>query len=149
MSRTGKLVLLGCVVSLFLGASCSTGDNTKQAKNISEEKITSQKGDLSVGERIYHKYCYYCHGREGRGDGAIAIGLTPHPVDFVHDVERMRKGDEALFESISKGIHRKIGGEAISMPQWELILTKDEIWSVLAYIRRLSEKGRAEDAKGH
>ena len=136
------------LVSLIIISGCSTGDNTRQAKkNIVEEKINSKKGDTSIGKGIYEKYCHYCHGMEGRGDGAIAIGLTPHPVDFVNDVDRMKKSDEALFESISRGIHRKIGGDSIAMPQWDLILTKDEIGSVLTYIRYLSEKGRTEDAK--
>ncbi len=138
------------IAGLIFISSCSRGDNMNlPEKNVVEGKITTKNGDLSIGEKIYNKYCYYCHGREGRGDGAIAIGLTPRPVDFVNDVERMKKSDDALFESISRGIHRNIGGEALTMPQWDLILTKDEIWSVLAYVRYLSEKGRMKNPENH
>lgn len=132
-SQDGHLIFLLMIIPLVLTSVYSAGS----------------KGDLSVGKRVYNKYCYYCHGTEGRGDGAVAMGLTPHPANFVKDAERMKKSDKELFESIAKGIHREIGGDELAMPQWNLILTEDEIWSVLAYIRHLSEKGRAEDAKGH
>ena len=132
LKQAGCLILLGMIITLVLAPICNAGS----------------KGDLSIGKRVYNKYCYYCHGTEGRGDGAVAIGLTPRPANFVKDAERMKKSDRELFESISKGIHREIGGDELAMPQWNLILTEDEIWSVLAYVRHLSEKGRAEDAKG-
>ncbi len=108
--------------------------------NIAQGK-DKRKIDLERGKEIYNKYCYYCHGREGRGDGAIAIGLTPRPANFVDDVERMKKPDEVLFQSIAKGIHRK-GAEAMVMPEWDLILSEQDIWDVLGYVRYLSKKGR-------
>lgn len=130
--QAGSLIFLAMIITLVLASISNAGS----------------KGDLSIGEKVYNKYCYYCHGTEGRGDGAVAIGLTPHPANFVKDEERMKKSDRELFASISKGIHREIGGDELAMPQWNLILTEDEIWSVLAYVRYLSKKGRAEDAKG-
>ena len=133
MSRIGQSIFWVIIITFVLNAGISI----------------ASKGDVSIGKRVYNKYCYYCHGMEGRGDGAIAIGLTPHPANFVGDADRMKKSDKELFESISKGIRREVGGDELAMPQWNLILTEDEIWSVLAYVRYLSEKGRAEDAKGH
>lgn len=138
--------LLFCIItSLIIISACSSCNNQKQSPEVAgKENAAIRKPDLAVGEKLYNKYCYYCHGKEGRGDGAIGIGLPLKPVDFVGDVERMKKSDEVLFQSISKGIHRKIGGEALQMPQWDLILKEDEIWDIVAYIRYLSEKGRAE-----
>ena len=151
MSRISKLILFVIIITLiFNSATTSRAGSTKPSeKNSADGETSSKKGEVTVGKRIYNKYCYYCHGMEGRGDGAIAIGLTPHPANFVADVDKMKKSDKELFESISKGIRREVGGDELAMPQWNLILTEDEIWSVLAYVRYLSEKGRAEDAKGH
>lgn len=150
MKRIVALFLFGAVISLVFSSSCSNGDSTGQAKkNIVERKIATKKGDVPVGKKIYNKYCHYCHGMEGRGNGAIAIGLTPRPVDFVNDVERMRKSDEALFKSIARGIRKRDGGEEMAMPQWDLTLTEDEIWSVLAYVRHLSEKGDKKRLNDH
>lgn len=124
-------------IILILTSACSSGNNQRQST-----EAVRRKPDLAAGERLYNKYCFYCHGKEGRGDGAIGIGLPIKPVDFVGDVERMKKSDEALFQSISRGIHRKIGGESLQMPQWDLIMKEDEIRDVLAYIRFLAEKGK-------
>ena len=149
LKRMDASLFFGFILSVTLIAGCSFSDGlNKPGEDMEAGKITSKKGDISLGKDIYNKYCYYCHGMEGRGDGAISIGVTPRPVDFVNDAERMQKSDEALFQSISRGIHRTYGGEALAMPQWNLILKDDEIWSVLAYIRYLSVKGKVGKTDG-
>lgn len=127
------VLLLGVLLIAF---SCSPGSNH------STRALTSTR-DVAAGANLYKKYCFYCHGPEGRGDGAIGLGLPVRPADFVGDVERMKKSDDDLFQSISKGMHGTTGGESLQMPQWDLILKEDEIWDVLAYIRLLADKGRA------
>ncbi|MBI5194346.1 MAG: cytochrome c [Nitrospirae bacterium] len=138
-------LLFYIITSIFLITSCSSGSNQKQSTAVAEKgNIVVRKPDLAVGERLYNKYCFYCHGKEGRGDGAIGIGLPLKPVDFIGDTERMKKSDEALYQSIARGIHRKVGGESLQMPQWDLIMKEEEIRDVLAYIRYLAEKGKAK-----
>ncbi len=107
-----------------------------------------RRGDATAGKAIYERYCHYCHGRKGYGDGPVGTAITPHPADFVHDSKRMAKSDEKLFKSISEGIQRKIGGEAMAMPRWANILTEEERWDVLAYIRELESAGRAREGLG-
>ncbi|MBI3397722.1 MAG: cytochrome c [Deltaproteobacteria bacterium] len=115
---------------LLVSVSCAQAKETATAKN----------GDPETGRAIYEKYCFYCHGRTGRGDGAVAIAISPHPADFISDKKRMAKSDAELFKSISEGIQRDTGGEEMSMPRWKDILTEQERWDVLAYIRQLSKK---------
>ncbi|MBI2400252.1 MAG: cytochrome c [Deltaproteobacteria bacterium] len=98
--------------------------------------------DLMKGKEIYEQYCHFCHGYKGYGDGPVGIALSPHPANFVEDSKRMAKTDEELFKSITEGIHRDIGGEAMSMPRWQEVLTDHERWNVLWYIRHLGEEGR-------
>jgi len=102
-------------------------------------------GDTRAGKVIYDRHCHYCHGRKGYGDGPVGTAITPHPADFVHDSKRMRKSDGKLFKSIRDGVQRKIGGEAMAMPRWANILTEDDIWDVLAYIRELEKTGRVRE----
>jgi mono/diheme cytochrome c family protein len=87
---------------------------------------------------VYDKYCFYCHGREGRGDGAIGIAVSPHPADFVGDERKMAKSDDELIKSISEGIKRDIGSEEMAMPRWKDILSEEDMWNALAYVRELS-----------
>lgn len=105
--------------------------------------------DLAQGEEVYFRYCHFCHGRKGYGDGPVGIALTPHPANFVEDRKRMAKTDLEMFDSITEGIHKDIGGDAMSMPRWQEILTEEERWNVLAYIRHLEKEGlKALEAEG-
>ena len=136
------LPLASCL--LFLVSSCSdNSDSRKTSEAIHGEKayVSTKMGNPEKGRLIYEKYCFYCHGREGRGDGAIGIAVSPHPADFVGDKKRMAKSDNELIKSISEGIHRDIGGEEMAMPRWKDILSEEDLWNVLAYIRELSKGG--------
>lgn len=101
-----------------------------------------QAPDLANGKEVYEQYCHFCHGYKGYGDGPVGIALSPHPANFVEDAKRMAKTDEELYKSISEGIHRDIGGEAMSMPRWQEVLTDHERWNVLWYIRHLEKEGK-------
>lgn len=104
--------------------------------------IPSEPGDPLSGKVVYEKYCHYCHGPRGHGNGPVGIAVSPHPADFTTDKKRMNKTDEELFESISEGIRKDIGGDEMAMPAWKSILTPREIMDVVAYVRQLSETKR-------
>lgn len=137
-----------CAVSL---AGCSGGedkpvvpaDSTAASSAPANVKIP---GDPEAGKKIYVRHCHYCHGTEGRGDGPVSIGISPHPADFTTDTKRMAKTDQELFKSITEGIRRDIGGEAMFMPSWRLILTEQERWDALAYVRLLEKRGKEKNA---
>lgn len=129
--------LYGCSGDKGRDAS-TTGKETAQAVQAGRPA----EPDLVKGKEIYEQYCHFCHGYKGYGDGPVGIALSPHPANFVEDSKRMGKTDEELFKSITEGIHRDIGGEAMSMPRWQEVLTDHERWNVLWYIRHLSKEGQ-------
>lgn len=146
-------------LALLLGAAllwgCSGGED-KEAKiappavpsvPASAEQV-KVPGDWEKGRTVYEMYCHFCHGRKGHGDGPVGIAITPHPADFVNDTKRMSKTDEELFKSITEGVHRAIGGEEMAMPRWQDILSVQERWDVLAYIRHLGAEGQKEQSAG-
>lgn len=148
-------VLIAAVI-----AGCSGGDNTgtkekarepaAQApvpRTTVEEAAVETKGDPVAGREIYLKHCHFCHGRKGLGDGPVGIALTPYPADFVHDKKRMAKTDAELFKSITEGIKKEIGGDAMTMPRWKEILSDKERWDVLAYVRQLEQEGKERGKK--
>lgn len=129
---------------------CSSKDNAPQQKAAAPavQQASPSKGNPASGKEIYFRYCHFCHGQKGMGDGPVGIAITPHPADFVHDAKRMNKTDAEIFKSITEGIHRDIGGDAMAMPRWQDILSDQERWDVLAFIRQLEREGKAEEAKG-
>ncbi|MBI1912465.1 MAG: cytochrome c [Deltaproteobacteria bacterium] len=132
------------ILSIAVVSGCS---NQKQpAENTGAKApaaaVTKTQGDLAVGKEIYFRYCHFCHGQKGEGDGPVGIALSPHPADFVNDSKRMSKTDEELYKSITEGIHKDIGGEAMSMPRWQDILSDKERRDVLYFIRHLEQEGK-------
>ncbi|QBS36779.1 c-type cytochrome [Thermaerobacter sp. FW80] len=90
---------------------------------------------VAQGRRVYETHCAACHGPEGRGDGPAAAGMLPPPADLtgVH-VRQHTDGD--LYWWITHGI------EGTAMPAFEDVLTEEERWAVIRFIRRLDPRDR-------
>ncbi len=139
---TGALAALAVLIaSAVIGCSGGGSGSAPDAVSAKKTPVRPEAANLEQGKDIYFKYCHFCHGQKGFGDGPVGIALSPHPANFVEDRKRMAKTDEEMFKSVSEGIHRDIGGEAMSMPRWQEILTDEERWNVLAYIRFLEQEG--------
>ncbi len=108
----------------------------------------AEPGDIALGKLVYEKHCHYCHGRKGRGKGAVSIAVVPNPADFIRDEKRMAVTDEALFKSLTYGITKESGGQklekALAMPPFKGVLTVKERWDVIAYIRELVRESGSE-----
>lgn len=85
--------------------------------------------DADAGWQLYSTYCQSCHGSKGAGDGPAGTSLVPSPSNLA--VLAPQVGDDYLFWRISTGV------EGTSMPAWGNILTDEEIWQLVAFIRTL------------
>lgn len=89
---------------------------------------------LISGEQIYVQNCLVCHGETGMGDGPAATGLDPAPAAIAHTSQML--ADDLVFYRISEG-----GVEfETSMPVWKDILTEQQCWDVIAYVRALGAR---------
>ncbi|HEY8552266.1 MAG TPA: c-type cytochrome, partial [Thermaerobacter sp.] len=90
---------------------------------------------IEQGRRVYVSHCAACHGPEGRGDGPASAGMLPPPADLtgVH-VRQHTDGD--LYWWISHGI------EGTAMPAFADVLTEEERWAVIRFIRQLDRQDR-------
>src|ERR1043166_5350399 len=52
---------------------------TESKQHSTEEKPFSLLSPSLYGVDIFHNYCSPCHGRDGRGDGPVAVALNPRP----------------------------------------------------------------------
>jgi len=84
--------------------------------------MANNRDALAAGRKLYDQTCQTCHGGEGRGDRgpALSTGKFPHGSD-----------DGDIFRNIRNGI------AGSGMPAFS-ILTADQIWQVVSYIRSLS-----------
>jgi mono/diheme cytochrome c family protein len=83
------------------------------------------------GEKIFQTNCQMCHGPQGHGDGPAGQSLDPKPKNLA--VFQRSVGDDYLFWRISEG---KPG---TSMVAWKGILSEDQIWQIITFIRTLKE----------
>ncbi len=103
-----------------------------------QEKPREAPEDIAAGREIYLKRCWFCHGREGAGDGPVAQYLDPRPRNFTTGIFKLRTTksgeaptDEDLFQTISLGI------PGTAMQGFEGSLTRKERWQVLAFLKTL------------
>ena len=84
--------------------------------------------NISAGAELYAASCAVCHGETGEGDGPGAEGLETLPADL-HEDHVQDLTDGALYYVISHG------KPETPMPAWENVLSKDERWFVINFIR--------------
>ncbi len=94
--------------------------------NFSNIELAQKKG-----MQLYNEYCWSCHGQTGYGDGAAGHALGQKPANF-HD-ERIRKEPPgALFWKINTGKG--------NMPSFKAVLTEEQRWELVVYVRSFSRK---------
>ncbi len=115
------------------------------------------KGDPEKGREVYMKRCWWCHGEEGAADGPAAEFLLPPPRDFTEGIYKFKTtpfdeivpSDEDFFNMIKGGLLKEhiagwTGMNNSSMPAWGDMLTDEEIWHLVAYIKSIVEYEQPE-----
>jgi cytochrome c553 len=92
---------------------------------------------IEAGDAIYETNCATCHGPNGEGNGPGAEGLDPKPASLAdaHMMEELSDG--YLFWRVSEGgAHDPFNS---AMPAWKDVLSENERWQVISFVRSLSE----------
>jgi len=103
--------------------------------------VTAKSGDVDNGENIYANRCGLCHGEEGDGLGPAAERLNPPPRDFTLGLFKIQSSafdaelpnDDDLLRMVRDGM------PGTAMPGWSDILSEQEMWDVIAYIKTFAE----------
>lgn len=153
-----RLIAVVTLFTIWTVVGCGSDKAGGKSEQSPGEKLPSQRaskvaaaepGDIAAGKLIYEKHCHFCHGKNGRGKGAVAIAVTPNPADFIRDDKRMAVTDKALYKSLSYGISKesRTGSlkKALAMPPFMGVLTPKERWDVIAYLRELIRLAKSKD----
>ncbi len=87
----------------------------------------------AAGQRLYADHCAVCHGASGQGDGPLATGLIPRPVDLTQHMAPGKHTDGQVFLWIKQGI------PGTAMPAWGDRLDDQRIWQIVAYLRSFAQ----------
>ncbi|HEX9495841.1 MAG TPA: cytochrome c [Candidatus Limnocylindria bacterium] len=93
---------------------------------------------IAWGKQLFQQNCALCHGPQGKGDGALAPTLFPHPVNLQLHVPQHAPGE--LYYWISNGI------PGTSMPAWADVdpatgkprLSDEDRWAIIRYLQALA-----------
>jgi len=88
---------------------------------------------IDAGKVLYETYCVACHGEKGKGDGPASLSIKTKPAD--HTSGKMQKqSDGSVFWKLTEG------RPSMDMISYKLVLSDNERWFLVNYIRTLSVK---------
>ena len=124
----GSAILL---MALFmLSGDTATSAQAQKAKN----PIKSTPESIAAGQKVYQKYCRFCHGDDAKGNGPLAPKGT-NPPDLTDAKWDHGSTDGDIFASIHDGI-----GPKFDMKPNKDKIPDTDIWNVVNYLRSLGPK---------
>ena len=133
--RKTILIILAGIVSL---AACGGSESSTSSESATLAPVPAEYAGLknplgadaaNAGSEVFRANCEMCHGPQGHGDGPAGQSLEPKPRNLASI--QAAAGDDFLFWRISEG---KPG---TSMVAWKGILTDEQIWQAVSFIRTL------------
>ena len=109
-----------------MGSSWSVPDQAKARKN----PVAVTEFSLAAGQAIYKDRCSSCHGDNGDGNGRQAHLYSVKPGNFTDSNRMDAQTDGELFWKITVGNK--------PMPKFQKMLTDEQRWEVVNFIRTFS-----------
>ncbi len=128
------IIIVGCS-NQETATSPSTSLDRPQPPAEYADKVSPKlsAADLETGMTKYQINCASCHGETGMGDGPAATALNPKPDPLATTSPEL--SDAYLAWRISEG--GNMAPFNSSMPSWKTLLSEEEIWQIVGYIRSL------------
>lgn len=129
-----KVLFVVSILGLLILAACSVSSTPVPTTAPVPAEYSGQTNPFGAeaavtGEKVFKTNCAPCHGAQGHGDGPAGAALDPAPKNLA-DLQ-VNVGDDYLFWRINTG---KPG---TSMVAWKGILTDEQIWQIVSFIRTL------------
>jgi mono/diheme cytochrome c family protein len=102
---------------------------SEDAKKVNPKKATAES--IALGKKAYGTDCLMCHGKEGAGDGDLAVDMKLKLKDY-RDPESLKSmTDGEIYIIIEKGKGQMSGEEGR--------MKAGQIWDVVNYVRSLGK----------
>jgi S-disulfanyl-L-cysteine oxidoreductase SoxD len=147
-------ILLVAMLSL---AACKVGTpGTAETNMINRIKRTVTVGNkkapnplpptpdnIAEGRSAFSHYCFACHGLDGQNTGVPFANRMSPPVPSLKSKAVQAYTDGQLKSVIDNGISPS------GMPASKGILTDNEVWSIVLYIRNLPPEGSLGEPRAY
>ncbi len=101
---------------------------------------TNVPAGATPAQRLYVENCAFCHGPDGRGNGASAPSMIPRPRDFTQGLFKYKStpegappSDDDLIAVVTNGLN------ASGMPHFRGTLSEQEIRDVVGVVKGFSK----------
>jgi mono/diheme cytochrome c family protein len=91
--------------------------------------VPADMRSLATGKTLYIQECLKCHGDAGKGDGPANAYLEKHPADLT---------GPGLADQSDGEVFWKITVGRSPMPTFETLMTEEQRWDVVNYLRSLA-----------
>ena len=135
----------GCAVSRPGGAESALMNWIKHRITVGDRGATNPLGYSAAvakdGQTAFNSYCMVCHGLDGQNTGVPFASQTSPPIPSLASQEVQQYSDGQLKWIIENGVSPS------GMPASRGILSDEEMWSIVEYLRHLPPAGsRGEPA---
>jgi mono/diheme cytochrome c family protein len=140
MGRVSRLFMSGFVLALamlivaFTGHAQTRGAAAPAAKTM-KNPVASTPASITAGAAAYKKYCAFCHGVTGKGDGPLAP-KDADPADLTDAKWDHGSTDGEIFTIIQSG-----GGANSKMIAFKGKMPDQDMWHIVNFLRSLGPKG--------
>lgn len=131
-----KVLLWMLALSALVLSACGSSSNSNAVTTLAPvpTEYAGKTNPLganaaSAGAGVFKTNCEACHGPQGHGDGPAGVALDPKPRNLLELAKSV--GDDYFFWRISTG------KDGTSMVAWKGVLTDEQIWQTVAFIRTL------------
>ena len=121
---------LTLVVMIAASARAQEPGGSAAARAV-KNPVASTASSVTAGAASYKKYCAFCHGAAGKGDGALAPkGMTP--ADLTDETWVRGGTDGEIFAVIMAG-----AGPKFEMKGYQGKIPDQDVWHIVNYLRSL------------
>lgn len=135
----GGIFFCGCKVSAPGRWETSTMTRIKHAVTVGGKKVKNPLPDSPEieknGRNAFSHYCVACHGYDGQNTGVPFADHMSPPVPSLQSEHVQSYADGQLKSVIDNGLSPS------GMPASKGILTDEEVWSIVVYLRHLPPAG--------
>jgi mono/diheme cytochrome c family protein len=109
-----------------------------ESANESKNPYKDNEEVIPEAKKLFTAMCVVCHGEQGKGNGAASVAIMPHPANFL-SIEVESESDGAIFWKLTNGNP--------PMASYKTMLTDEQRWKLVTYIRKLEEKDKSHEKK--
>ena len=111
-------------------AMMKLGDLTMDLKQVNNPTVDFDSS-IKRGKDMFAKNCAKCHGLNGNGYGVVAHGFSTWPRQLWAWYKADSAADSYLYWIIENG--------KSDMPPWGLVLSEEERWDLINYIKTIKK----------